>query len=97
MRIDNAAATLQAFFNSVAEMAAGPWMYQSPMKEFTIRLGELILDFKCDVTEIPWNFVQLFAERMANSVLSGFAGAFVAILEHVDSGGIVWVKLRTLP
>ena len=97
MRIENAAATLQAFFSSVAEMAAGQWIHQSPLKEFTIRLGELILDFKCDIVEIPWNFVQLFAERMEKSVLSGFAGAFDAILEHVLSGGTVWVRLRTIP
>ena len=93
--IENAATTLQTFFNSVAEYAAGQWMHQSPMKEFSIQFGELILDFRCDISAIPWNFVQLFAERMAKSVLSGFAGAFEAILEHVISGGTVWVKLRT--
>ena len=93
--IENAATTLQTFFNSVAEYAAGQWIHQSPMKEFSIQLGELILDFRCDLAAIPWNFVQLFAERMAQSVLTGFAGAFEAILEHVISGGTVWVKLRT--
>ena len=95
--IENAAVTLQTFFNSVAEYAASQWIHQSPLKEFSIHLGELVLDFKCDLTEIPWNFVQMFAERMVKSVLSGFAGAFEAILEHVLSGGTVWIRLRALP
>ena len=95
--IENAATTLQTFFNSVAEYAAGQWLHQSPLKEFSIQFGDLILDFKCDIVEIPWNFVQLFAERMVKVVLTGFAGAFEAILEHVISGGTVWVRLRTSP
>ena len=94
--IENAAATLRAFFNTVAEYAAGEWIHQSPMKEFQIELGELILSFECNFTEIPWAFVQNFAERMANSVRSGFAGSFDAILENVVTGGTILVRLRTM-
>ncbi|CAF9924615.1 MAG: hypothetical protein HETSPECPRED_005621 [Heterodermia speciosa] len=97
VKIENAATTLQTFFDSVAEYAASQWINQPPLKELSIQFGELILDFKCDVTEIPWNFVQMFAERMKRSVLSGFAAAFEAVLEHVLSGGTVWVRLRTIP
>ena len=95
LRINNAAAVLEDFFMTIANKAAGPWHHETPLKEFTIYFGELALDFKCDVIAIPWGFVAMFAERMANSVQTGFTGAFEAILEHLVSGGMVYVKLRT--
>lgn len=95
LKIENAAATLENFFVNIADQAAGVWLQQEPLKAFSIQFGELILDFKCEVAEIPWRLVALVAERIAGSVRTGFAGAFEAILNHVATGGMVYIKLRT--
>lgn len=95
LKIETAAATLENFFVSVADQAAGPWLQREPLKAFSIQFGELILDFKCEAVEIPWKLVAVVAQKIANSVQTGFAGAFEAMLNHVASGGMIYIKLRT--
>lgn len=95
LKIENAAATLENFFVNIADQAAGVWLQTEPLKAFSIQFGELILDFKCESVEIPWKLVSIVAERIAGNVRSGFAGAFEAILNHVATGGMVYIKLRT--
>ena len=95
LNIQNSAAALDVFYSSIRDSAAGQWLQQSPMKDFSIELGDLILEFHSNAAAVPWSFIEAFAERMVNSVRSGFTGAFEAYLEHMVSGGVIYVKLRT--
>ena len=94
LKSDNAIATLAAFFDTVAERAASSWIHQAPLKSFSVEFGDFILEFKSNLVEIPWKFVAIFAQRMRASVQNGFTGCFEAILEHLVSGGTIYVKLR---
>lgn len=95
LKIENAAASLENFFVNIADHAAGDWHRTEPLKAFSVKFGELILDFKCEVAEIPWNLVSRVAERIADNVRNGFAGAFEGILSHLTTGGAVYIKMRT--
>lgn len=80
----------------IADMASGPWLHEAPRKELTITLGQLALEMKCDFQEISWDFVALIAQQMAQKVQKGFTTAFEAYLQHIVSGYMISVKLRTL-
>ena len=96
LRIDNAAQALEEFFATVADMASGPWLHKAPRKELTITIGQLALEMKSDFEEIAWDFVAMIAHKMAQMVQNGFTSAFEAFLQHLVSGYMVSVKLRTV-
>ena len=96
LRIENAAQALEEFFSTIADMASGPWLHEAPRKELTISVGQLALELKCDFQEIAWDFVAMIAEKMAQKVQNGFTSAFEAYLQHLVSGFMVSVKLKTL-
>ena len=96
LRIENAAQALEEFFATVADMASGPWLHEEPRKEFTISIGQLALEMKSDYEEIAWDFVAMIAQKMAQKVQNGFTSAFEAYLQHLVSGYMISVRLRTL-
>ena len=98
MSFSDAASVLGAFFNKVIDYCLDIWLKKvEPLKAVSIELGQLVLEFRCETDAIPWRFIAVFAERMAISTAHGFAGLFEAILGHVVSGGVVFVKLWKRP
>lgn len=97
LHLTDAAAALEFFFTSVKNKALNDWATMEPLKAFVIEVGQLVLEFWCEHVAIPWNFVAMFAERMANSAATGFSGGFKAILHHVISNGAVFVTFKMRP
>ena len=96
LTIVDAGAALKEFFWAVIDMSTGPWLHEEPLKDFSITLGRLALDFKTDAIAIPWQSVAGFAQTMLYSVQAGFIGAFDVMLENTITNTIIYVKLRTL-
>ena len=97
MGVSDAASVLGAFFTRVKDHCLELWLTEDPLKAVSIEIGQLVLQLRCETEAIPWRFIALFAERMAISTGHGFAGFFDAILGHVVSGGVVYVKLWKRP
>ena len=96
LRIENAASALHGFFTSLTYYALRIWIAKEPLKAFSVQIGALAIDFRCEVIPIPWQTVASFAQTMADRATSGFVGAWEAMLQDVVSGVVVYVKLRTL-
>ena len=94
---ENAALALQTFYTKIGEYVQDDLAQTEPLKAFAIDVGQLSLEFVCEAIAIPWGFVAMFVDRMANSAATGFAGLFEAMLQHLMSGGIIYVRLKVRP
>ena len=68
----------------------------SPVAIFTITQGALQLTVSSLGMIVPWDFVEDWAMRAAESVARGWTDTFDAVYEVEATGVRVWVSLRLL-
>lgn len=91
------AVALHAFYTSISHLASTVWSQTvSPVTIFTITQGALQLTISSLGTVVPWDFVEDWAMRAAESVARGWTDTFDAVYEVEATGVRVWVSLRLL-
>ena len=91
------AAALHAFYTSISHLAATIWPQTiRPVTLFTVTQGALQLTFSGLPTAVPWDFVEDWAMKAAESVARGWTDTFDAGYEVEGTGFGVWVSLRLL-
>jgi len=95
LRIANAATVLEHFLGTVIDRAEGIWLADDPVNAFTVEIGMLVLQFRCDIP-IPWGFIGWVAERLLHRVSLGFVGTFKAMVEHLTTRKMVHVNLKRI-
>ena len=91
------ALALHTFYTSVALLASTIWPQTRPQaRVLTITHGALQLTMSGLGTVIPWDFVEDWAMRAAESVARGWTDTFDAGYEVEETGVMLWVSLRLL-
>lgn len=91
------ALALHAFYTSISHSAATIWpQTRRPTNSFTITQGALQLTMSGFVNVVPWDFVEDWAMKAAESVARGWTDTFDAAYEIEGTGVGVWVSLRLL-
>lgn len=91
------ALALHAFYTSISHSAATIWpQTRRPATSFTITQGALQLTMSGFVNVVPWDFVEDWAMKAAESVARGWTDTFDAGYEIEGTGVGVWVSLRLL-
>ena len=91
------AQALHAFYTSISHLASTIWpRTRSQETIFTITQGALQLTMSSLGTKIPWDFVEDWSMRAAESVARGWTDTFDALYENEGTGVRIWVSLRLL-
>lgn len=91
------ALALHTFYTSIAHSAATIWpQTEYPAMVLTITQGALQLTMSGIGTAVPWDFVEDWAMRAAESVVRGWTDTFDAGYEVEGMGMGVWISLRLL-
>lgn len=91
------ALALHTFYTSISHSASTIWSQtKRPAMVLTISQGALGLTMSGFGTAVPWDFVEDWAMRAAESVARGWTDTFDAMYEVEGTGMTVWVGLRLL-
>ena len=91
------ALALHNFYSSISYLASTIWpRTKSPATVLTITQGALQLTMTGVGTAVPWDFVEDWAIRAAESVARGWTDTFDAGYEVEGTGTKVWISLRLL-
>lgn len=91
------AVALHTFYTTISHSASTMWpQTKRPAMVFTITQGALQLTMTGFGTAVPWDFVEDWAMKAAESVARGWTDTFDAGYEVEGTGVGVWVSLRLL-
>ena len=89
-------ALLEDFYQRVLENVHSFAATVTPSKAISLGILDLHLDFRCDSTEVSWDFIKAFLTAMLDATKRGFTGKFQAVVFHGPTETAVSVALRIL-